>query len=979
MQRSSSSSPAVAGRSSRRARRVGLFVALAAANVSAVRTASAADLATLFGIGRGDSIINDRIAVPVFDDSRVSDHLGGSLKTSRPTLHSDGLEATLTWDGTTGTWSDSTKWGGSLPAASDTLNFPSSAAAYTTTNNLIPLANLTAVNTTGSGTGAITFAGGFASASVNLATGTTGTNVAFTNGTYQLGNALATRPTFRARGTSVVTFGAGAVITDPVTNLEPYLWESSVLNINAGSAVNLGVEDSWFSVDDDASLNVNAGATARIDWLTSGNDVTSGTRKIKVSGIGATLNTEAVFVTNLKLFSNVDTACAASTEVSAGGIFNSASTYLNYSAPAAGLNGSSTLTVNGGTVNVRDLTAADNAVLTSGRGGARTTSTIAVSNGGKVNIVSTGTTNFGFSSLGVTAGSVTNMTVGGTGTGGVRSSYYSQDAIFLAANDSDFSSATTATVTVTNGGDFGVGLEGFIQTSADNLAVTTLNVSGTGVIDSGAQLSLNGGNQGNNPASPTDAGAGTTNVNVTAGGTFRADVLEVMADPAFYDTEGGVTNITVDGAGSKFLVDGTDNPATTTLESGFLLTSFGITDASNVFIPGTDTGKFGKVNYTVTNGGLFDVNEVAFAGDLLEGTTTIAVSGVGSKFDAGGGLIVNSAGLANSNVTITVSGGGELAASADSSGALGGIVLNGTAGSGTLAVNVTGAGSTLRSADVVFIGGTAFENATTGDLDLVAGTPATVTTGAGTNFIAGGNVYVAAGSSLTTGGRYEALNTIVSGSWTINGGNASRIVKAGGLFLDGTATVNVTPTNATAPVLVTTGNIDVPTGASIELHKNALQITPFGSPATTVADVKALIVASKIKSADLTANTALGIALVSTPGTFLGSPTAAGDILVRYTLLGDADLSGNVNFDDLLKLAANYNTPSGTYWYQGDFTNDGAVNFDDLLKLAANYNQSLTGSFAGDWALAQSAVPEPTSLLAIGLGGAALLGRRRRR
>ena len=72
-------------------------------------------------------------------------------------------------------------------------------------------------------------------------------------------------------------------------------------------------------------------------------------------------------------------------------------------------------------------------------------------------------------------------------------------------------------------------------------------------------------------------------------------------------------------------------------------------------------------------------------------------------------------------------------------------------------------------------------------------------------------------------------------------------------------------------------------------------------------------------------------------------------------------------------------------------TGSGGVNFDDLIILAQNYNKALPGSilseevltsiggasFAADWALAQSLVPEPTSLLAVaGLLSVANLRRR---
>jgi ELWxxDGT repeat protein len=79
-----------------------------------------------------------------------------------------------------------------------------------------------------------------------------------------------------------------------------------------------------------------------------------------------------------------------------------------------------------------------------------------------------------------------------------------------------------------------------------------------------------------------------------------------------------------------------------------------------------------------------------------------------------------------------------------------------------------------------------------------------------------------------------------------------------------------------------------------------------------------------------------------------------------FMLRGDANRDGAVNFDDLLLLAANYNT-TGKTWSQGDFTFDGTVNFDDLLALAARYNQPLAAAAAP---LALSGGPAPSTALA---------------
>jgi autotransporter-associated beta strand protein len=103
------------------------------------------------------------------------------------------------------------------------------------------------------------------------------------------------------------------------------------------------------------------------------------------------------------------------------------------------------------------------------------------------------------------------------------------------------------------------------------------------------------------------------------------------------------------------------------------------------------------------------------------------------------------------------------------------------------------------------------------------------------------------------------------------------------------------------------------------------------------------------------------LSVTNVGGVVLG-PT---DVVVAYTRLGDANLDGLVNFDDLLALAANYNQTIARNWVNGDFNYDNRVNFDDLLILAANYNQA-AGTPGGTWALGLASVPEPSGLLALG-------------
>lgn len=96
-------------------------------------------------------------------------------------------------------------------------------------------------------------------------------------------------------------------------------------------------------------------------------------------------------------------------------------------------------------------------------------------------------------------------------------------------------------------------------------------------------------------------------------------------------------------------------------------------------------------------------------------------------------------------------------------------------------------------------------------------------------------------------------------------------------------------------------------------------------------------------------------------------------------LPGDADFDADVEFDDLLVLAQNYDRTNAS-WFDGDFNRDEAVNFDDLLQLAQRYGTGAVVSGAGfesDWALAQSMVPEPGTLAALSVIVPIALRRRR--
>jgi autotransporter-associated beta strand protein len=99
--------------------------------------------------------------------------------------------------------------------------------------------------------------------------------------------------------------------------------------------------------------------------------------------------------------------------------------------------------------------------------------------------------------------------------------------------------------------------------------------------------------------------------------------------------------------------------------------------------------------------------------------------------------------------------------------------------------------------------------------------------------------------------------------------------------------------------------------------------------------------------------------------------TAASEITVAYTVLGDANLDGTVDVNDLTIVLSNFGGTDMS-WGQGDFTYDGLVDINDLTIVLSNWGMSVGSSGSG-----ATAVPEPSSvamLLGVGVALAMAIG-----
>ena len=353
------------------------------------------------------------------------------------------------------------------------------------------------------------------------------------------------------------------------------------------------------------------------------------------------------------------------------------------------------------------------------------------------------------------------------------------------------------------------------------------------------------------------------------------------------------------------------------------------------------------------------------------------VGGVPTIWVSGGASLTHTASLTvgtTTSPTITKRGAGSLTVPD---------ITYSITGTGTLSVltgSVKLAAAQTSTISTATLGSTALVTGGRLEVDAAAGQTKTITT-LSVPFASTFATAKAAGSDVVVGTANIGLNSTLK--LDLAGVNALHL---GALGLNVTATV-------------TTATLDVGNdGVLLDYPDANIGVVPNSIYASILlgrngGDWQGKGITSSLLSA--TSRYGIGYDVLAQGRSFMGYTAADGSVFgFRYTLLGDSDIDGDVDFDDLLALAKNYDAaydptgPNGPkIWSQGDTNYDGISNFNDLLNLAKNYGGSVAaasafaeaegGAFANDFKLAQALVPEPTTLGLI--GGISLLGLRGRR
>ncbi len=393
---------------------------------------------------------------------------------------------------------------------------------------------------------------------------------------------------------------------------------------------------------------------------------------------------------------------------------------------------------------------------------------------------------------------------------------------------------------------------------------------------------------------------------------------------AFNVSGGGTFSLTSNSAGPWNTLNAVTGTVTTVLLGGPVNQINDIGSGAKVTINSSSNETYSSgLGVGINSGGTFDLNGFGQTISALNSTNPAA-------------LVTNN-GLSPSLLTIGNT-------TNNLSGSYAGSISDGTS---TLALTKAGNGTLILSGVNRYTGGT---NVSAGTLVLASGTAfPSGTSNAGT------------GLTVSSGAILQIANHGVAATIT--------------------PFVNVLNNNGTIDI---TNNAMVIKGASASLGTISNEIAAAYNGGAWNGTSGLGIITSSLAAADTAHLTAVGIATGFSG--FENGTVLPGDVLIKYTYYGDANLDSKVDSSDYGRIDNGYLSRQ-TGWYNGDFNYDNLVNGSDYTLIDNTFNvqgAQITSTIASPTARiagagASSTVPEPASLALFGVGAAGLLGRRRRR